>query len=194
MRPGRLIRLVVYYLFARHLPASNHRFGAWARPIRRCVCRGLFKACGRGVNIERGAYFGDGSEVEIGDYSGIGVNCRIHGKVKIGNDVMMAPEVLILTANHRFDRLDVPMRMQEHYPSEPVAIGDDVWIGTRVIILPGVSIGHGAIVGAGAVVTKDLPQYAIAGGNPARVIKYRTDPTLSPASDREQTDGGHKPI
>ncbi len=56
---------------------------------------------------------------------------------------------------------------------EPVIIGDDVWIGTRVIILPGKKIGTGAILGAGAVITKDVPDYAIVGGNPAKIIKYR---------------------
>ena len=57
---------------------------------------------------------------------------------------------------------------------KPVIIGDDVWIGGRVIILPGVTIGNGAIVGAGAVVTRDVPEYAIVGGVPAKVIKMRT--------------------
>lgn len=58
---------------------------------------------------------------------------------------------------------------------EPVVIGDDVWIGTRVIILPGVKIGNGVIIAAGAVVTKDIPDYAVAGGVPAKVIKYRNN-------------------
>ncbi len=58
---------------------------------------------------------------------------------------------------------------------EPVVIGDDVWIGTRVIILPGVKIGNGVIFADGAVVTKDIPDYAVAGGVPAKVIKYRNN-------------------
>lgn len=172
--PGRLIRLAAYYLFARHLPASSHRFGGWAQPVRRCVCRGLFRSCGRGVNIEKGAYFGDGSELEIGDHSGIGTGAWVSGPVSIGRDVMMGPEVLIITRNHRFDALDVPMRVQGWAEARPVVIGDDVWIGSRVIVLPGVSIGRGAILGAGAVVTRDVPDYAIVAGNPARIIRYRT--------------------
>lgn len=87
----------------------------------------------------------------------------------------MGPDVLIITQNHRFDQLDLPMWRQGFSPSEPVIIGNDVWVGTRAIILPGVTISKGAIIGAGAVVTKDVPEYAIVGGNPARLIKYRTD-------------------
>ena len=64
------------------------------------------------------------------------------------------------------------MRLQTA-PKEPVYIGDDVWIGARVIILPGRKIGEGVIIGAGAVVTKDVPDYAVVGGNPAKVIKFR---------------------
>ncbi len=173
MRVGRIVRLAAYYLFARHLPASSARGAHWTRPLRGWICRGLFKRAGARINVERGAYFGDGSEIEIGDDSAIGIRCQLIGPVRIGRDVMMGPEVIIRTANHRFDRLDVPMRCQGDAPPEPVAIGDDVWIGARVIILPGVTIGPGSIIGAGAVVTKDVPEYAIVGGNPARVIRCR---------------------
>jgi maltose O-acetyltransferase len=157
------------------LPSSAYKFGRWAQPIRRFICRRIFKYAGKKINIEKGAFFGDGSEIEIGDYSAIGVNCKVYGSVKIGNDVMMGPDVIILTQNHRFDRLDIPMWQQGHYPPEPVVIGDDVWIGTHAILLPGVKIGKGAVIGAGAVVTKDVPEYAVVGGNPAKVIKFRKE-------------------
>ena len=65
------------------------------------------------------------------------------------------------------------MRQQGPQREEPVVIGNDVWIGSRVTILPGVHIGNGVIIGAGAVVSKDIPDYAIVGGNPARILKYR---------------------
>jgi maltose O-acetyltransferase len=157
------------------MPASDSRFGGWARPLRRWITKALFKRAGRNINIEKGAYFGDGSQIEIGDNSGIGVNCRACGPIKIGNNVMMGPEVIILTISHKYDRLDIPMLEQGHDLPEPVIIGGDVWIGTRAIILPGISIGKGAIIGAASVVTKDVPDYAIVCGNPTKVVKYRTD-------------------
>jgi maltose O-acetyltransferase len=93
--------------------------------------------------------------------------------VTIGRDVMMGPGVILLTRNHRFDRLDAPMRLQGGAEERPVVIGDDVWIGTRAIVLPGVTVGDGAIIAAGAVVTAPVPSRAIVGGNPARIIRYR---------------------
>jgi maltose O-acetyltransferase len=174
----KILALITYYLIMRHLPASNHKFGGWAQILRRVICRRIFKQCGNKVNIEKGAYFGDGSDLRIGDRSGIGVHCCVYGEVTIGNDVMMGPDVIILTQNHRFDRVDVPMKSQGHNPPIPVIIGDDVWIGTRAIILAGVTVGKGVIIGAGAVVTKDVPDYAIVGGNPAKVIRYRTEQTI----------------
>lgn len=175
MSPGRAIRLLLYYGAARHLPASNNRLGGVFERIRRRICRGIFRRAGVGINIEKGAYFGEGSQIEIGDHSGIGVDCHVVGPVRIGNDVMMATGVIVLTQHHRFDRLDVPMRLQGYHPPEPVTIGDDVWLGARAIIMPGVSIGRGAIVAAGAVVTHDVPAYAIVGGVPARVLRYRNE-------------------
>ncbi len=86
---------------------------------------------------------------------------------------MMAPEVLILGGNHRFDRVDIPMMFQGNVEYGPVEIGNDVWIGSRVIILPGLKIGEGSIIGAGSVVTKDVMPYSIVAGNPAKLIKMR---------------------
>ena len=177
MKITRFLRLLAYYCFARHLPATDGRYFKFVRPVRRCFAKGLFECSGKNINIEKGAYFGDGSQIKIGDNSGIGINCRLSGNVTIGDNVMMGPDVVILTKLHKFDRIDVPMIEQGHASEMPVVIGDDVWIGTRSIILPGVSIGTGAIIGAGSIVTKDVPQYAISCGNPAQVVKYRTENT-----------------
>ena len=86
---------------------------------------------------------------------------------------MMGPEVVIYTSGHKFDRTDIPMMEQGNTDAEPVTIGDDVWIGRRVMIMPGVTIGNGCVIGAGAVVTKDIPPYSVAGGVPAKVLKSR---------------------
>ena len=86
---------------------------------------------------------------------------------------MMGTDVTIITRNHRFDRADIPMMEQGFEEERPVYIGNDVWIGDRVLILPGVHIGDGSIIAAGAVVTKDVPPHSIVAGVPARKIKDR---------------------
>jgi maltose O-acetyltransferase len=166
-----------YYLFAQHLPISYRYqpFGRLGKYLRGAICKRLFRSCGKNINIEKGAYFDTGWELEIGNNSGIGVNCVVPYNIKIGNEVMMGPDVVIIGKNHRFDSIEIPMRIQGYNESTPVRIEDDVWIGTRAIILPGIKIEKGAIIGAGAVVTKDVPPFAICGGNPARVIRFRNN-------------------
>lgn len=170
------ICLFLYYLFARHLPGSDLPYSFGSKQIRRFLCKRIFKSAGKNINIEHGVFFASGRDIEIGDNSGLGLNARVTGPLKIGNDVMMGPDVMIFTQNHETSRLDIPMRLQTA-PKKGVVIEDDVWIAARVIILPGVTIHKGAIIGAGAIVTKDVPEYAVVGGNPARVIKYRNSQT-----------------
>lgn len=127
--------------------------------------------CGAEVNIEKDAIFSQ--KVTLGDFSGIGINAKIYGECHIGAFVMMGTDVTVITRNHRFDRTDVPMMKQGFEDEKPVYIGDDVWIGDRVIILPGVHIGNGCIIAAGSVVTKDVAPYTVVGGVPAHFIKER---------------------
>lgn len=143
------------------------------KKIRRWLCRPLFAHCGENVNIESGAIFGRGENVRIGDNSDIGINCQIWGTVSIGNDSFMGPEVVIRTTNHNFWQTNLPIRLQGSEKEAPVKIGNDVWIGQRAIILPGINIGNHAIIGAGSVVTKNIEPWAIVGGNPARIIRMR---------------------
>ena len=184
MKPLQFMSLVAYYAVARHLPASDNRYGKWARIVRRSICRHLFARMGADVNVESGALFGDGTNIHIGNRSGLGIDSRIYGPVIIGDHVMMGPDVMILTSNHRYDRLDIPMIDQGGTDHRPVMIEDDVWIGSRTIILPGVCVGMGAVIGAGSVVTKNVPAYGIVAGNPAKLIKYR-----QPKVGRDQSDG-----
>lgn len=93
----------------------------------------------------------------------------------IGNDVMMGPYCTMMTYSHNHDRLDIPMNQQGFEPERVKYIGDDVWIGRNVTILPGANVGSHCIIGAGAVVTKDVPDYAIVGGVPAKVIRFRNE-------------------
>lgn len=161
----------LYFKYAIKLPVSYSKGGKRAQKLRAKAASKFLTYVGNDVNIEKGAMIT--STMEIGDRSGVGINAMITGKVVIGKDVMMGPECIIYTRNHAFDRTDIPMIEQGFSEEKPVVIGDDVWIGGRVTILPGVHIGNGVIIGAGAVVTKDVPDYAIVGGNPAKVIKYR---------------------
>jgi len=159
------------YFFFSKLPPSYARIKVGQKQLRKICGKLILERCGKNVNIEKGARFS--KQTELGDNSGIGINADLDGKVIIGNDVMMGPNVTILVRNHNFSRTDIPMNQQGMSESRPVTISDDVWIGANVIILPGVKIAKGAIIGAGAVVTKNVPEYAIAAGNPARVVKYR---------------------
>lgn len=167
------ISYAMYYFYARHLPGSDVPYSLGSKKIRRFFCRRIFKKMGKNVNIEHGVFFGSGREIEIGNNSGIGTNCRIAGPLSIGDDVMIAPNVSIYTRNHETENIYRPMRLQTA-PLKKVTIGNDVWIGANAIILPGVSIGNGCIIAAGAVVTKDVPDFAVVGGNPAKIIKTRT--------------------
>lgn len=160
-----------YQFIAKKLPRSNARFSFGAKKLRYWCAKHTISHCGIGVNIEKGASFSPA--LSIGDYSGVGVDCELNGEITIGKHVLMGPEVVIYTQNHEFLNGDMLIQNQGYRTVEPVIIGDDVWIGRRVIILPGVTIGTGAVIGAGSVVAKSIPEYAIAVGNPVRIIGKR---------------------
>lgn len=141
------------------------------KKIKYNVIKKFVTKLGQNVNINKGAEIGYG--LEIGDDSGIGRDSIVASDVSIGKAVMIGPQCIIYTRNHAFSRTDIPMIEQGYSDVKPVVINDDVWIGARVTILPGVNVGKGAIIGAGSVVTKNVPEYAIVGGNPAKVIKIR---------------------
>lgn len=171
----RIVCLFLYKLFLAWLPATNNTLfiSKLIRKLRSIVACGCFDHHGENVNIEKNADFGRGTGIIIGDNSGIGVKCVVRGPLEMGKDIMMGPEVQIMTGRHNTERTDISMNQQGFLPVQKVIIGDDVWIGTRAIIMPGVTIGKGAIIGASAVVTKDVPEYAVVAGVPAKVIKYR---------------------
>lgn len=171
----KIVYIVLYYSFIQYLPETNNKYLKPIRDIRSSVVKKILDKCGKNINVEKKANFGTGKGIEIGDNSGIGVNASIRGPLKIGNNVMMGPDVIILTRRHNFENINVPIMTQGYLPSEEVVIGSDVWIGTRVIILPGIIIGNGVIIGAGAIVTKNVPDYAVVGGNPAKIIKMRNE-------------------
>ena len=122
---------------------------------------------GNNVNIEQGAVFSP--EVQIGDNSGIGVRAEVYGPVTIGEAVMMGPEVVIYTQNHKHEA-GVPFYRQGFEKTAPVSIGNNVWIGRRAMFMPGSSVGSNVVVGAGAVVTGNFGDNVVIGGVPAKII------------------------
>lgn len=168
----RKLCLILYYLVGRYVPAPYDP-GAFGNRLRAFLCRRIFKHVGKDVDIRHRVYFGTGGRISLGDHSGIGDDSILgqDAEIRIGNDVMIGPQLMVYTANHNTVRGEL-LRKQGH-TTAPVVIEDDVWIGGRVTILPGVTIHTGAVVAAGAVVNKDVPAWAIVGGVPAKVLKYR---------------------
>ena len=109
-------------------------------------------------------------DVLIGNHTRIGIHNTIIGPVTIGNHVNLAQGISVTALNHNF--IDTTLRIDEQgISTNPVVIGDDVWIGANAVILPGVTIGRHVVVAAGAVVTKDVPDNCVVGGIPAKVLK-----------------------
>lgn len=168
----KIAGIVLYRTIARYLPASYEKLtGGFSKRFRSFCTRLILDECGSNVNIEKGADFA--LNIKIGNNSGIGKNSIVGAYTQIGDNVMMGEACFIYARNHKTDRLDVPMCIQGFEEYRPIVISDDVWIGARVTMLPGAKIGKGAIIGAGAVITGEIPDYAVVGGVPARIIKYR---------------------
>jgi maltose O-acetyltransferase len=184
----RYVALCLYYGIANQLPGR----GPLAEPsrwIRQELCRLFLDGCGERINIGPDVHLSTGANVTIGHRSGLGRGCRVYGGLIMGEEVMVGPDVAFLSENHRFDSLDEPIGWQGLTERAPPRIEDGVWIGLRATILAGKVVGEGAIVGACAVVTKDVAPYAIVGGNPAVVIGTRRpadDPAATAAAAARQ--------
>lgn len=134
----------------------------------------FFHQIGRNVYIDYGCDFRYPSKIKIGNHVSINRGCKFFGSyfarhafIEIGNYVAFGPEVCIFSAGHDYSTIDLTDI------GKSVIIQDYVWVGGRAILLPGVTLGEGCVIGAGSVVTKDVPPWSIAVGNPARVIKQR---------------------
>ena len=173
MTVKRLIGKIVYNSLGIRMPGSYSRFCFGSRQVRAFCGKLILDYCGENVNIEKGAIFSE--HISLGNNSGIGIRAQIENNVTIGNDVMMGPDCMIFTRNHEFADTDKYMCLQGFSQVKDVVIEDDVWIGARVIILPGVKIGKGSILGAGSVITKNVEPYTVVGGNPAKLIKRRKE-------------------
>ncbi|WP_246614066.1 sugar O-acetyltransferase [Paractinoplanes bogorensis] len=137
---------------------------------RRKVLRELLGSIGVDVDIRPPLHVDYGSHLHIGDrtFINFGLMALDVAEIRIGQDVLMGPNVQLLTPTHP---VDPEPRRAKWEAALPITIGDNVWIGGMAVICPGVTIGANSVIGAGAVVTKDIPADVVAVGNPARVIR-----------------------
>ena len=119
-------------------------------------------------HLGEGFWIGDNSN--LGDYNFVGAAGGVH----IGENVLIGQSVRFHSENHIFVSKEAPIR-EQGVTNEGIVVADDVWLGSGAVILDGVTIGQGAVVAAGSVVTKDVPPYAVVGGSPAKVLKFRGD-------------------
>lgn len=162
------------------LGVSIERLAALPIRLLAWIYRNRFQKTGKNFSFDPlGIY--SFRNISVGDNVSLGYRPLLiasRSRIVIGNYVMFGPQVTIRGGNHRIDLLGrymISVRDDEkRIEDDPgVVIEDDVWVGTRAIILAGVTIGRGAVVAAGAVVTKSVPPYAIVGGNPARILRMR---------------------
>ncbi len=171
-----LMFLAMYYGIGQWLPDSfTPVFGKPSNKFRRWCCSHLFDYMGKGVNIGRRAYFGKGGGVWIGNRSNIGAYCHVPSNIIIGDKVMMGPNNYFFeNVTHNFADASRPM-MDQGLLAVPgrMEIGDDVWTGREVMVMPAIKIGSHSILGARCLVTKDVPEYSVMGGIPAKIIRNR---------------------
>lgn len=161
-------------LVAKRLFRAYNRTTETDVEVREKIKTELFRSVGKNVFIEPDFICELGSNITIGDNVFINFGCIIFdmGEVTIGDNAMFGPRVGIYTTNHAFDAEE---RVANVVMSKPIHIGNRVWLSADVKIVQGVTIGDNSIIGAGSVVTKDIPSNVIAAGNPCRVIRKITD-------------------
>jgi len=140
---------------------------------RRDILRKLFGAGGDTVWMQPPFFCDYGANIELGERVFFNFNCVVLDvcRVRIGDYTLFGPAVQIYTPMHP---MDAELRRREEY-GKPVDIGSDVWVGGGALILPGVTIGSRAVIGAGSVVTRDIPEGVFAAGNPCRVVRQITE-------------------
>jgi maltose O-acetyltransferase len=140
---------------------------------RRRILQEIFGDGGESVCVQPPFYCDYGSNIHLGERVYFNFNCVVLdvGEVRIGDFTLFGPSVQIYTATHP---LNAMLRRQQEY-AKPITIGSDVWVGGAAVICPGVTIGDRSVIGAGSVVTRDIPPGVVAAGNPCRVIRELTE-------------------
>lgn len=170
--PGRIGRLIRYLYWSKKFYRSSSFVIAQG-----CIITNPKNIIiGENTNIMHNCclYAHNNGFIKIGDRVNINGNVILgaadNGEIVIGNDVAIGPNVVIRASNHKYTHKDIPISKQGHTGGK-IIIEDDVWLGANVVVLPNLTIGKGAVIGAGAVVNRDISPYALAGGVPAKVIK-----------------------
>lgn len=174
MTLSRKFAYLIYLLFFRNTPEDYRPYSLFFPYLRKLLVSHYLNECGKNPRVKHGAEISP--NCSLGDYSELGTRCLIQANVDIGNNVIMGPDVKIYSRNHKFEQIHIPIQKQGKNFHQ-TSIGDDVWIGANVIITPGIKIGNHSVVAAGAVVTTNVPEFAIVGGVPAKVLKFRKNET-----------------
>ena len=163
--------LILWLMYTHVLSKMPYGLG---RKVKNMVLRRLFKRFGTGARVSTSVRLIYPQGITIGNDVGIPRNVTLDGRggIDIGDDTMIGFESIILTSTHISKDKNIPIRKQGMFRA-PVKIGKNVWTGARVIILPGVTVGDGAIIAANSVVSKDIPSNTVYGGVPASFIRER---------------------
>ena len=159
---------------ARDLMAAYAATTSRQRPLRRALLEQLLGSIGEGTEIRAPFHVDYGSNITVGArcFANFGLVALDVATITIGDDVQIGPNVQLLTPTHP---VAAGPRRDKWESAEPITIGDNVWLGGGVIVLPGVTVGENTVVGAGSEVTRDLPANVVAVGNPARVVREVTE-------------------
>ncbi|WP_437956040.1 sugar O-acetyltransferase [Sorangium sp. So ce119] len=162
------------------LMAAYNATSVRQRPLRRRLLEQLLGSIGEGTEIRPPFYVDYGAHITIGArcFANFGLVALDVAPITIGDDVQIGPNVQLLTPTHP---VEPEPRRQKWEAAKPIKIGNNVWLGGGAIVLPGVTIGDNTVVGAGSVVTRDLPANVVAVGNPARAIRSIDDAVAAPA-------------
>ncbi|MFN4813167.1 MAG: acyltransferase [Bacteroidota bacterium] len=166
-----VVAMLLYYSVAYYLPNSSFPGGSLFNWLRVALLR-QFLTIGKNCRVMKGVYVGNGKSIVIGDYCKINDYVRLNNVI-IGNHVLIARESIILGKMHEYKDLNIEIAKQGNRILGPTIIGDGTWIGLRCIIFPELKIGKNAIIAAGAVLTKNVSDYDVFGGVPAKFIKNR---------------------
>ncbi|MDT0606242.1 acyltransferase [Croceitalea rosinachiae] len=162
----------IYIILLKDTPEDYRPYALFFPRLRNWMVKRYLKKSGKKIRVKKGAEISLNST--IGNNTELGTRCMIQANVYIGDDVIMGPDVKIYSRNHKYSNLEIPIRLQgkDYFKT---FIGNDVWLGANVIVTAGCKVGNHVIVAAGAVITKDIPDFAVVGGVPAKVIKFRNE-------------------